>query len=131
MCVCVELRACMCVCVELRVRVCVCGRRVHLVECVWTQDKASTIGKQWIQFREAFGRQDAALLFHLTNHYALIYAVREWTNTDGTAVRQILTTRRGQRPTVWMDWAEVRDIVIKWAGYKVIIVERGSADTWA
>jgi len=95
------------------------------------KDKASTIGKQWIQFREAFGRQDAALLFHLTNHYALIYAVREWTNTDGTAVRQILTTRRGQRPTVWMDWAEVRDIVIKWAGYKVIIVERGSADTWA
>ena len=66
----------------------------------------------------------AVLLFHLTNHYALIYGAREWTAADGTMVRQVLTTRRGQRPTTWMDFDEVRDVVIKWSGYKVIQIER-------
>ena len=49
-----------------------------------------------------------ALILHLTNHYALIYALREWADDKGTLTRQLLTTRRGQRPTQWIDWAEIR-----------------------
>jgi len=64
----------------------------------------------------------AVLLFHLTNHYALIYAMREWIDDDGTVVRQMLTARRGQRPKVWLDWTEARQIMLKWAGYNIMLI---------
>lgn len=127
------------------------------------------------------------LLFHLTNHYALVFALREWHKPaapaaaaagsagDGDAcggihaaatsgagagnvlrdgstrcavgrgddvhgsgnsgsgglasaggwTRQILTARRGQRPTVWMDFQEAREILLGWEGYKILAVQRG------
>lgn len=127
------------------------------------------------------------LLFHLTNHYALIFALREWRNPPAAAsaaagnagnddarrgddaatpgasagrvlrddgrgavgrgdevhsggnsgssgpegeggwgwTRQILTSRRGQRPTVWMDFREARKILLGWEGYKILAVQRG------
>jgi len=41
---------------------------------------------------------------------------------EGERQRQIFTTRRGQRPNTWIDFDEVRDIVIKWEGYKILQV---------
>lgn len=149
------------------------------------------------------------LLFHLTNHYALIFALREWRSTrspatpnndhgvqrststgtcsavsaptagncaatissttvnvdnsqgsdlqtahvvdssggrvdNGTAstccaraaeprvssdgwTRQILTARKGQRPTAWIDFEEARKIMLGWDGYKIMVVQRGKA----
>ena len=66
-----------------------------------------------------FGIPGRILVFHLTNHYALIFAMRE---VDGH--REILTARKGQRPSVWMDWNEVRQILLKWSGYKILCIER-------
>lgn len=158
--------------------------------------------------RSAFCSPDTVLLFHLTNHYALIYATREWVcnkdsgnlrdhaekssqsqswheievpestsskvdleaatpsrhlpssttfisgalcdvcsdncDTRGTdnssiptltsspsiessekkVIRQILTARRGQRPTAWIDFNEARSIMIGWEGYKIIKCKR-------
>jgi hypothetical protein len=43
---------------------------------VTSTDSDEAITKQWSQFRDFVARRDAVLLFHLTNHYALIYGVR-------------------------------------------------------
>jgi len=83
-------------------------------------DSDADIDSQWAKIREEFSKQEVALLFHLTNHYALIYGLREWVDPDGTVVKQLLTARKGQRPTVWLDWAEARQIMIKWGGYNIV-----------
>ena len=68
-------------------------------------DSEEKISQQWNTLRASFQRDDSVLLFHLKNHYALIYALKEWveedTSSGGIAVhrRQILTARRGQRPS--------------------------------
>ena len=67
------------------------------IKCL-TKDTAVTIAKQWVTFRESFLDDTCVLLFHLTNHYALVYAMREWVDEEGVLVREILTARRGQQP---------------------------------
>lgn len=124
------------------------------------KDDEHTITTQWDALRAHFGRADTVLLFHLKNHYALIFALREWveyrdvsaafdtasveesvkdaaTHAGNGAVpvsslsskamvavtvRQILTTRRGQRPSAWIDFAEARQTMIGWEGYKIMAI---------
>ncbi|CAM9544318.1 unnamed protein product [Scytosiphon promiscuus] len=43
--------------------------------------------------------------------------------------RQILTSRRGQRPTAWIDFEETRRILLGWEGYKIMAVELGKTGT--
>lgn len=38
----------------------------------------------------------AAMIFHLRNHYAVIYAIRDYERPDGVRCKEILTARRGQ-----------------------------------
>jgi hypothetical protein len=127
-------------------------------------DDEVTITKQWDGLRSAFNNSDNVLIFHLTNHYALIFAMREWLvpvhdscailchsphliSTDGTLcdvcadpspefsnpttrpiqmkkVRQVFTARKGQRPTSWINFEEMRIIMLGWEGYKIMKVQR-------
>lgn len=160
-------------------------------------DSAGAVAAQWSALRSAFGRRDACLVFHLKNHYALVYALREWVedivdeaekgqveegkegpvaatsgSTDvesksggqespadgaeakmtveevvvnsndellppgapvsppappprrGHVVRQLLTSRRGQRPSAWVNFDDARETMLGWDGYKLLLVER-------
>uniref|UniRef100_A0A0G4FUP3 Uncharacterized protein n=1 Tax=Chromera velia CCMP2878 TaxID=1169474 RepID=A0A0G4FUP3_9ALVE len=135
--------------------------------------------RQWETFKSAFARPNSQILFHLTNHYALIFGWREWVDTEPCAIqpglsslslsqggtapvtqrgesvalaatssslasgfpplsvptsssassrvvlrREILTARRGQRPSAWIEFEECCQVVAKWAGYAMILVER-------
>lgn len=37
-------------------------------------------------------------------------------------MRQILTARKGQRPSAWLDFGEVREVMLGWDGYKIMCV---------
>jgi hypothetical protein len=83
----------------------------------------------------------------LKNHYAILFGIREWqeeieeeNDEEGrddekknrkrkgkkrmVTVRQILTARKGQRPTVWIDFTEARETMLSWDGYKMVLVRR-------
>ena len=75
--------------------------------------------------RSTFAHNNEVLLFHLKNHYGLIFATREWVEWDGTkqtVVRQLLTARKGQRPVAWIDFSEARETMLGWEGYKIMAI---------
>ncbi len=73
--------------------------------------------------RSAFANPHKVLLIHWTNHYALIFALREWYDERSkTSFRQVLTARKGQRPTAWVDFHEIREFLLNWDGYKIMTV---------
>ena len=90
-------------------------------------DSYSTVLKQWDSLRSEFSHDDSVLLFHLKNHYALIFALREWTSTStGEKAMEMLTARKGQRPTAWISFQEARETMLGWEGYKLLAISRGA-----
>ena len=88
-------------------------------------DDEKLIEMQWSALRAAFMQEGQVLLFHLKNHYALIFALREWRkSSDGTWVHQILTARKGQRPSAWIDFDEARRTMLGWDGYKIMAISK-------
>jgi len=89
------------------------------------KDDAKTVQQQWDALKSQHAHPDSALIFHLKNHYALIFATREWVGgVDGVHVRQLLCARKGQRPTAWIDFEEARETMLGWEGYKIMSVTR-------
>jgi len=62
-------------------------------------DSEEAVAEQWRSLQGQFGLPNVVLIYHLTNHYALVYALREWVEPgSGELVRQVLTTRRSPAP---------------------------------
>ena len=92
---------------ECRLRIAVrCAIQGHHRCDLPHQDDESTVQMHWEALRIAFLRprsgacvartcwaDDAVLVFHLTNHYCPVHALREWIGSDGAHVRQLLTAR--------------------------------------
>lgn len=88
----------------------------------------------WMGLWREFSRESTVLIYHLKNHYALVFAMREWQEPpmhsgEGDHVhstprqcREILTARRGQRPSTWISLDEVYATLCAWDGYKIISV---------
>jgi len=89
-------------------------------------DSESDRAAQFARLRTLLLEPRTAIIFHLSNHYALIYGVREWRGPDGVVVQQVLTARKGQRPTAWIDFDEVREIMLNSNTYKMIAVSSRS-----
>jgi hypothetical protein len=87
-------------------------------------DGPREVTAQWDKLRSAFNTPGVVLLFHLKNHYALIHALREWVSAaaPATVTRQLLTARKGQRPTAWIDFDEAREQMLAWEGYKILVL---------
>lgn len=100
------------------------------------KDNEDAIRSQWDALRSAFCSPNQVLLFHLKNHYALIFAVREWTaavgdNSAPVIVRQLLTARKGQRPTAWINFEEARETMLGWEGYKILALQKKTLEVTA
>jgi hypothetical protein len=76
------------------------------------KDSEEVVASQWDSLRSQFSSRESVLLFHLKNHYALIFGLREWHTEGGGAVRQLLTARKGQRPSAWIDFSEARECML-------------------
>ncbi|KAK3251430.1 hypothetical protein CYMTET_39230 [Cymbomonas tetramitiformis] len=115
--------------------------RTGLALTLSAKDSVDAVDEQWMRLKGLLCREDTVLIFHLRNHYAIIFAAREWNpdisegaqnEVEGSRdakqapdpVREILTARRGQRPSAWIAWTEVRELMLKWTGHAVIAVQR-------
>ena len=49
-------------------------------------------------------------------------ASASFTSSSSCVRRQMLTARRGQRPTAWIDFQEMRETMLDWQGYKIIAI---------
>jgi hypothetical protein len=88
---------------------------------------------EWEGLRALFCREDVFLVSHHKNHYAPVYALRESSAMDPVSrrvkhTREMLTARRGQRPSAWIDWEESRETMIGWSGYAIMAFERKKID---
>ncbi|EQC29510.1 hypothetical protein SDRG_12759 [Saprolegnia diclina VS20] len=96
------------------------------VECVASASDNNTgrLEVLWRALWAAFTDDNTVLLFHLTNHYALLFALREWVDETSGHVRQVLTARKGQRPTAWIDFDDVHRMLCGWGGYRILAFQR-------
>jgi hypothetical protein len=59
-----------------------------------TPSSVLTLSAPRMTFKEwSFPPSPAVVIYHLKNHYAPLYALREWVTSSGGCVRQLLTAR--------------------------------------
>lgn len=105
------------------------GARTRNNKCMVELSEGDSDAEQQHQFNRLKSQvmePKTCVIFHLSNHYALVYGMREWRDEGGVAVREVLTARKGQRPSAWIGFGEVRDLMIRVQSYKMIVVRNGN-----
>ncbi|GMH62586.1 hypothetical protein TrRE_jg10945 [Triparma retinervis] len=88
------------------------------------KDGPALIEQQWCHLKGCAARGGSCLISHHKNHYALIFAWREYeARGEEGKRRECFTARKGQRPTEWVDFMELRETYLSWEGYKLMLVE--------
>jgi len=92
------------------------------------EDSTAKINAQWDLLVKEFNDPDSVLLFHLTNHYALVFGVRDYIDPETKGHhRHILTAKANQEPKIWIPWLECRTIMLNWSGYCMVSLRRTSS----
>lgn len=118
------------VCIEARKLL---GRGPKCRFQVSVADDSDIVDAHWMALLAALRDPQRVLLYHLENHYSLVYAARSWAATrnvaDGVAARksvcQILVGKPGQAPSRWIALEDVRACLLGWQGYAMMEVVRG------
>lgn len=107
--------------------------------CVAAADDEAAQAAQWAALLSHLKSPTAALIFHLENHYSVVYGARTWETVRrrggigsaacgeprrGVLVRQVLVGKPGQQPSRWVPWEDVRACLLAWPGYAVMVVRR-------
>ncbi|UPR05312.1 hypothetical protein HOP50_20g86620 [Chloropicon primus] len=90
-------------------------------------DDDDKVTEQWDALKSCVSNPSQVLIFHLQNHYSMIYAARENQADEGYAgkrlIRQILVAKPGQQPCRWIDFTSVRETILSWVGHAILGVE--------
>ena len=102
---------------------------------VRASDEPAAVDAQWRALVATLRSPDAALLYHMENHYSLVYGAREWRGAGNVAdgvpgkacFRQVLVGKPGQQPSRWIAFEDVRACVLGWTGYAMLCIRRDSS----
>lgn len=99
-------------------------------------DPSDVVAAQWQALTDVLDRPRTALIYHLENHYCLVFAAREWrahgsggggdpegaggVGTEGPVVRQVLVAKPGQKPNAWVSFEALRQTLWNWSGHALV-----------
>ncbi|KAA6421586.1 MAG: hypothetical protein FRX49_08530 [Trebouxia sp. A1-2] len=91
-------------------------------------DSTDTIQEQWQGVVKIVQDSSSAFVYHMENHYCLVFAARSWCMDAGYSgckqVRQLLVARPGQKPCAWVSFDSLRSSLLSWHGYALMAVTR-------
>jgi hypothetical protein len=97
--------------------------RPIIVENLINMDELNNSDYLWQKLKSKFIIEESIIIFHLKNHYSLIYALKEVYNPETNNIdKLILISKKGQSPKDWVMLDYIIETLKKWKGYALICV---------